>query len=679
MSTYNIVTATELLAPIFENFPEALTSKPQWVLWRLEEVSGRPTKVPYQSNGRKASSTDQQTWATFDHAKAAYENGLFDGLGFVVTDSGLTGIDVDKCVTNGSLNSVGSAVASALPQTYTELSPSGKGLRIITQAIKPTSKCVKTVTDKEGNATKVEIYDEGRFLTITGHPFEGKLLPVSDRQKQLNKLCEALWPAKESMPPAAARPNNIEDSELLERAKAAANGDKFSALWNADSTALGKLYPSDHDDFDRSSADQAICNQLAFWTGNDAERIDALFRQSGLMRDKWERGSYRVPTIDKAIEAVGAETYEADTTITPEQEAIIAASQTDIQKPAVIEWLDITAPDFLDSKQEQWLLEDFIARGDLMTLAAPSKCGKLLFAIWAMQSIIYNEPFLGGCAGPAVPILYLDFENRRNYVHSWYFTFLGERDPQPTAKYLNYKCRGGKDGVNGKCPLFLDAGWIREATKPIEDKYGQPGLVVVDTCRGAFNQTPKIDPNWENGGTVGQILRPVQDWCHDSSWSGIVIHHCNKTGGISGYTDFKAAVDHSCTFSRDMAKKSNVCYVDLEGRYTKAMPIKVATFEGDRFQYRGTADDWERSGKETKPTDLWRCVGEVVRIMSDRQLTSAQIDEIVAGTICKKNERPEVKRLLSSVVNVERAGKSMLWSRMDTTDIQIDQHKVLPA
>ena len=53
---------------------------------------------------------------------------------------------------------------------------------------------------------------------------------------------------------------------------------------------------------DHSSADLALCNMLAFWTGRDASRMDELFRRSALYRqDKWNRDDYRKETIDKAI------------------------------------------------------------------------------------------------------------------------------------------------------------------------------------------------------------------------------------------------------------------------------------------------------------------------------------------------------------------------------------------
>jgi hypothetical protein len=72
----------------------------------------------------------------------------------------------------------------------------------------------------------------------------------------------------------------------------------FCRLWNADTAGYAS----------QSEADMALCCHLAFWTGKDASRMDSLFRQSGLYRDKWERQDYRERTIAKAIERT-TETY----------------------------------------------------------------------------------------------------------------------------------------------------------------------------------------------------------------------------------------------------------------------------------------------------------------------------------------------------------------------------------
>jgi putative DNA primase/helicase len=93
----------------------------------------------------------------------------------------------------------------------------------------------------------------------------------------------------------------LTDLELIEKAKHAHNGEKFSRLWSGDITGYAS----------HSEADQALCNVLAFWAGPDPPRIDTLFSQSGLYRDKWQREDYRTETIRKAL-AGRTEFYSAN-------------------------------------------------------------------------------------------------------------------------------------------------------------------------------------------------------------------------------------------------------------------------------------------------------------------------------------------------------------------------------
>jgi hypothetical protein len=67
---------------------------------------------------------------------------------------------------------------------------------------------------------------------------------------------------------------------------------KLRALYHGDTTSHNG---------DDSAADLALCSGLAFWTGPDFDRIDVLFRHSGLYREKWERADYRRRTIEAAL------------------------------------------------------------------------------------------------------------------------------------------------------------------------------------------------------------------------------------------------------------------------------------------------------------------------------------------------------------------------------------------
>jgi hypothetical protein len=85
----------------------------------------------------------------------------------------------------------------------------------------------------------------------------------------------------------------LSDEELIEKARGAGNADTFVPLWEGDTT-----------DYETEArADFVLCSQLAFWTGGDGEWMDQLYRQSGLMRDRWD-------------EQIGGDDSEIDTDFT---------------------------------------------------------------------------------------------------------------------------------------------------------------------------------------------------------------------------------------------------------------------------------------------------------------------------------------------------------------------------
>lgn len=98
------------------------------------------------------------------------------------------------------------------------------------------------------------------------------------------------------------QPVHADDLTLLDRMLHAKNGAKIQALWNGDWHA----HPSP------SEADLALASHLAFYCGRDPSRVDRLFRQSGLMREKWNtrRGdtTYGDETVAQAC-AQCRETY----------------------------------------------------------------------------------------------------------------------------------------------------------------------------------------------------------------------------------------------------------------------------------------------------------------------------------------------------------------------------------
>ena len=280
------------------NLPDALTSLPQWVAYRIEiNADGKPTKVPYRADGRgKASSTDPATWCDFKTALRGVIQQGFNGPGFVFTKtSGIVGIDLDHCLDalTGELAEWAQDIVTRL-NSYTELSPSGTGLHIYVKGTLPEdAKHTKPMPD----GGKIEIYDSARYFTVTAQPYAGTPALICERTDAMAALHAELFPPKPAAPRAVV-PTHIlpDDSELLNKARSAKNGSEFAALFDSgDTSGYGG---------DDSRADLALAGHLLFWAGGDCERAERLFGQSALgQRDKWrDREDYRQRTFQKAAE-----------------------------------------------------------------------------------------------------------------------------------------------------------------------------------------------------------------------------------------------------------------------------------------------------------------------------------------------------------------------------------------
>ena len=152
-----------MLGPKFESIPPDLKKNNQWVMWKAECRKGcnKETKIPYDaSTHKRASVTNLETWCDFETAKRTYNNGQYDGIGFVLTkDDRYIGIDLDDCFIGDKLTPNAKDFFNTL-NSYTERSPSGNGLRIF----------IKGDFGKGGQRRdKCEVYSRGHFLTITGH------------------------------------------------------------------------------------------------------------------------------------------------------------------------------------------------------------------------------------------------------------------------------------------------------------------------------------------------------------------------------------------------------------------------------------------------------------------------------------------------------------------------------
>lgn len=277
-----------------------------WVSWKMHTLeNGKKTKVPYQVNGKKASTTDPKTWSTFHEVKK-----VSNEVGIVFEPSvGIIGVDFDHCIKDGVIQLPLIKEFLEKADTYVEFSPSATGLHVLFQC-KPTpilQRNKEHLTDE----IAVEVYSNGRYFTFTGkqHPTSKKLRSITSEEfEDLIKMLGYPWAKEEvakdshtdmtgtgSVANVVAQTQTILDGEEIKGLMfASKNGEKIKALWEGDISAYSN---------DESSADFALCLHLAFWTGKDMEMMRALWLESPLGQRKktQQRKDYQDRTLEQAV------------------------------------------------------------------------------------------------------------------------------------------------------------------------------------------------------------------------------------------------------------------------------------------------------------------------------------------------------------------------------------------
>lgn len=508
----------------FTNVPAALRELPQWVIYGRPgtEPGSRPWKTPYrpQFPELKAAANQSRTWSGYDLAVDAHKRTGFAGIGFVfAAGGGLVGVDLDNCIQGGQLDP-GAAAWVERFNSYTEVSPSGKGLHIF---------CRGELPGKGVKRPLAEMYDRGRYFTITGDSY-GPPRPLRPAQEAIAALYAELTArrdtdtgeAVETPTEGERKPVGLSDDELLEKAMTASGGDAFRALWEGNITG----YPS------QSEADQALCNRLAYWTNGDPERIDRLFRQSGLMREKWDRATggstYGDLTIDSAIRSM-RQGYDP-----------ASYYQTSARRDFAPEGEPISAAELMEKQFSPLIqpVEGLICEGVTLLVAA-SKIGKSWLALLMGVCIANGSDFLGRRTTKS-RVLYLALEDSERRLKER-IRALGE--PVPENLYLKTNIAKMGEGFEE----YVE-NWLQQDTSV-------PSVVIVDTLQKVRGVDGAGKNLYQTEYDVVGRIKHVMDGYRAS---GICLHHNNKTkqvtdpyDKISGSNALMGAADTTILITRD--------------------------------------------------------------------------------------------------------------------------------
>jgi len=289
---------------------DALKRYPPFMIWTPKRIGAKVKKIPVDPKSLIAINPhDPSVWMSYDEVMVvSAATGL--GISFILADSDpFWCIDIDDCLVDGQWNEVATFLMEHFAGCGVELSQSGEGLHIIGTGVVPPHGC-------KCKSLNIEMYHTVRVISLGTSQ-------IGDAAYDATKLLPAVvnhyfpfapdvnisdvWTTEHD---PGSQPIE-DDDELIAKAcktksAAAVFGGRvtFKELWQGDVDAIAGTYPpkNKEDPYDLSSADIALCQHLAFWTGKNCDRMEYLFNKSAIVRDKWtDREKYRQITILKAV------------------------------------------------------------------------------------------------------------------------------------------------------------------------------------------------------------------------------------------------------------------------------------------------------------------------------------------------------------------------------------------
>lgn len=484
-----------ILLPKFENIPAELKGKPNWVVWRLEgQVGMKRIKVPYDPTllNSRAKSNDSQTWGTFEQAEAAYLEGGYTGVGFVLNGDGVVGIDLDNCVMDGVPSAPAMDLMRQLGVTYIETSPSGTGIRGFGYA----ENLAKGVNGKFGDI-KVELYSDLRFLTVTGHVLsDGPLNQLSGFNELANKI--------------RSSPASTHDG----RACLGAQEDRHAA-WFAQILS-GEVY---HDTL-RDLAGSMVASGMQ--PGAVVSSLRGLMQNScGPRDDRWRERNDEIPKlVDSAVKKFSPNVVDVSRIMGIVQAKQEPAANDDA--PMVTRFKVLTAAAVAQSAPIAWTIRGVLPKTGLAALYGASGSGKSFLALDLSASVAAAVGEWYGKRVTACPVTYCVLEGEAG---------MGKRVAAWEAHHQKAIANNLRFIVQ---PFDITSpNDVEELAMAIRAASGADGLIVLDTLNRA---APGADEN--SSKDMGVIIANAKALQQIAGGMVLLVHHTGKdeSKGMRGHS-----------------------------------------------------------------------------------------------------------------------------------------------
>lgn len=475
------------------NIPEPLRQRDQWVGWKMIFKDERPTKIPVNVHtGYAASSSDPRTWASFDAALAYFrDHPELAGLGFVFSkDDPFAGVDLDDCLSDAGEFIWGEEVVRGL-STYTEVSPSGRGVKLFVEATKPDgAKCRK---DGFGPLMigKVEVYDRGRFFAVTGQRMAAFPSTIEDRQRDLNGMCDWLWPKQASQP----EPKRDENC----------SGNSGDAVYQACLSKMRAMKVSDHND--GSHRLFAACCRCIEFNLDDQSAIRCIRQYAGEVPfpKQWSDDEI-MKRLRDAESHCDRGTATADT----------AETKSSTKQPYVEpKYLPVDKLVASYPEMRQPIIDGLLRQGETMNVIAPPKLGKSWLVTDLAVAIATGRRWLDVYDTHQGNVLLLD-----NELHA---ETSASRIPRVTsARGLRVQDIGQSlciDNLRGRLPdLKALASYFLELPK------NHFKIIILD----AFYRFLPKDTDENSNANITDLYNLIDGYSAQLNCSFILVHHASK-------------------------------------------------------------------------------------------------------------------------------------------------------
>lgn len=670
--------------------PPELKDLDQWVNWKkLSRGDGKFEKKPYQPNGRGASTKDKTTWSTFDSVVSAYNDGGYDGIGFVFTkDDPYAGIDFDKCVDGDDLKE-DIAVWVRRFGSYTELSPSATGVHIIVKTDLDFKECNLYVDRLEN---KVEYYPHNHYFTFTGNVLKG-YETIKNSDFVMQELIEIVLEQEGKKSETVTTPPTVAQKSISTTRTYPQNKDPHEIYAKLVNFPEAQRVFTEFETGDKSAATLKFTNILVrnLWCGRDADLVESVVRLSPIFREKCDekRGesTWLQYTIKDSIEkSIAFEAKEQAKKEAEKEAQLVEQAQQVFDPPVGVPklWKLRNLNDaYAERPPTRYVVDKLFSIPSLNIVYGAPGTLKSMLLCEAAVCVASGQPWLSGLPtedGSSVkafrtikaPVLWIDYDNGARRTDER-FEALAKARGLPVDAPVHY--------VSMADPWLkaTDGLIIAQLVNLIIDIKAK--LVVIDNL-GLISGD--ADENSADMTEVMGNLRKLAEW----SGSAVVVIHHQRKGAMAdrqgdllrGHSSIEAALDLALLVTREKQDPKLVISP------TKVRGASIAESFGAEFTYDHKQGTWDlekakffgvpiSSAKEIENKEIANAVlialnrlinnGEVA---TQKALVAATQSYIETETDIKK---PGVNRIRGVIDGMEQEGLLKVDGGSKTTKIYV--------